>query len=211
MNIEAKIAKLDALIASTTHAGEKEAALLAKERLLKKLHKRGKYQRAYEKKKNSDKKKQRRRETSEESQQKSEQDSKRKQSKKKEEKIDDFFYQDENCIREESDTSNATFRQKQFISNLVYRSKIAIPSKNLKFFLSQIGFEQASRIINNLFKITGDPRNKPASEKQMYFLSTNSKFEISEETIGILTSLEANTIITAIKLIKKLEQGTKNE
>ena len=38
-NIEEKIAKLDALIASTNNSGETQSAILARERLLKKLNK----------------------------------------------------------------------------------------------------------------------------------------------------------------------------
>ena len=188
-NIEEKIAKLDALIASTTNQGEKESAILARERLLKKLKKHVKHTKTKKKKKAA------KASTS---------------NKEEKEEIDPFFFRADNSLRESKDTSKASFYQKRFLCNLVERAQLACPSTFLKKYVNSLGLEQANRNINNLIEIVGDPREKPATPRQVAFLKRNPRIEITEEMIEVLKSREASKIIGAIMELQKVESFVKS-
>nr|VFK43205.1 MAG: hypothetical protein BECKSD772F_GA0070984_11399 [Candidatus Kentron sp. SD]VFK48814.1 MAG: hypothetical protein BECKSD772E_GA0070983_11439 [Candidatus Kentron sp. SD]VFK80630.1 MAG: hypothetical protein BECKSD772D_GA0070982_11349 [Candidatus Kentron sp. SD] len=185
-SLEEKIAKLDALIASTTHKGEKDSAIFAREKLLKKLKKHAKHEKSTKQKRSSE------------------------EPKKREKKpVDDFFYRKENCLRKSWDRSKASFYQKRFICGLVERANLSCPPSFLQKFVNSLGLEQATRIINNLIEIAGDPRENPATKRQVAFLKKNLVLGLSEDLIGILKSRDASKIIGAIKIIKELEDSLK--
>ena len=191
-DLQSKIDKLDALIASTTHEGEKNAALLARERLLKKLRGKQKYQKAHHQKPPHKKKKHKHRKQAQEEQAQS-----------PEEEIDDFFL-DKNLKRKPADTQNATKRQKDYIEVLIVRAALMCPPDILDYFLNKLGFKQASKVIDELIERYGDPKKDPLTQRQKSFLKNHRRMEISEGFIEHLTVGEASTIIEAIKLIQKL-------
>lgn len=181
MGIEEKIAKLEALINSTKHAGERESAILARERLLKKLKGGARSKKAYRKKA--------RKET--------------KSSQREQERIDPFFFREDVCIRSASDKRDATQRQKDFICFLVKRGHLSCPEGKLENFLKQIGLKQACKIIQLLMEMFGEPKNDPLTDNQYFFLmSRRDVFGLSEGLIDRLTVLEASKIIEAIKVIQ---------
>ena len=191
-DLQSKIDKLDALIASTTHEGEKKAALLARERLLKKLRGKQKYQKAHHQKPPPKKKKHRHRKHPQEEQDKS-----------PEEEIDDFFL-DKRFRRKPADTQNATKRQKDYVEVLIVRAALMCPPHVLDYFLSKLGFKQASKVIDELIARFGDPKKDPLTKRQRGFLKNHRRMELTEGFIENLTVGEASTIIEAIKLIQKL-------
>ena len=196
--IRSKIAKLEALIASTTNEGEKLAAILARDRLLKKLRGHEKYQKTHHQRKSSHKKKKHKQRTyrnksSKKSSTKDESD----------ETIDPFFYEEAVCRRSKSDETNATDRQKDYIIALVNRAGLSCPKHILDYFLSRIGLRQASRILDILLERYGDPRNEPLTENQEYFLRHNRGFQLNDNLIYKLTISQASSIIEAIKIVQE--------
>jgi hypothetical protein len=192
--LEDKIAKLDALIESTVHEEERDSAILARDRLLKKLQKHNKHEK-------SKKKKRQNKSTVGASQDKAEEEVD-----ETTEPLDSFFCNEENCIRDQEDTKDVSFHQKRFILNLIKNAKLSCPHGFIHYFLEDVGFDQASRIIDNLIEITGDPRERPATDRQVGFLRNNLSFEISEQLLGIMKVTEASKIISAIKLVQTLQK-----
>ena len=186
MGIEEKIAKLEALINSTKHAGERESAILARERLLKKLKGGARSKKAYRKKSRKEKS------TNE-----------TKSSQRDQERIDPFFFREDVCIRSAIDKRDATDRQKDFICFLVKRGRLSCPEGKLENFLKQIGLKQACKIIQLLLEMFGEPKNDPLTDNQYFFLmSRRDVFGLSEGLIDRLTVLEASKVIEAIKVIQ---------
>lgn len=186
MGIKEKIAKLEALINSTKHVGERESAILARERLLKKLKGGARSKKAYRKKARKEKSAN---ETN--------------SSQREQERIDPFFFREDVCIRSAIDKRDATDRQKDFICFLVKRGHLSCPQRKLENFLKQIGLKQACKIIQLLLEMFGEPKNDPLTDNQYFFLmSRRDIFGLSEGLIDRLTVLEASKIIEAIKVIQ---------
>lgn len=187
MGIKEKIAKLEALINSTKHAGERESAILARERLLKKLKGGARSKKAYRKKSRKEKSAN---ETN--------------SSQREQERIDPFFFREDVCIRSANDKRDATDRQKDFICFLVKRGRLSCPEGKLENFLKQIGLKQACKIIQLLLEMFGEPKNDPLTDNQYFFLmSRRDVFGLSEGLIDHLTVLEASKVIEAIKVIQE--------
>jgi hypothetical protein len=197
-DIRRKIEKLEALIASTMHEGERQAGLLAKERLLKKLRGKEKYQKTYNKRKTTHHKKKRRRQREKESSQENAESTDY-------DDIDGFFFEAEVCRRHKSDTKDATQPQKNYILYLLSRAELSCPIHILDQFLSSLGIGQASRIIDILLERFGDPRDEPLTDNQFYFLKNHRGFQLSDDTIEKLTVSKASLIIEAIKVVEKLK------
>lgn len=197
--IRNKIAKLEALIASTTHEGEKQSAILARERLLKKLRGQEKYQKTYHQRKFSHKKKKHKQRTY--GHKKSQKTSTKEEN---DETIDPFFYEEKVCRRRSSDKTDATEPQKKYILYLVGRAGLSCPKHILDYFLSRIGMRQASRIIDILLQRYGDPRDDPLTENQIYFLRKNRGFQLDDDFIDNLTISQARKIIDVIKIVQEI-------
>ena len=187
--IRSKIAKLEALIASTTHEGEKKAAILARNRLLKKLRGHEKYQKTHHQQKFSYKKKKHKQRTyrNKKSKTKSTKDN-------SDETIDPFFYEEDVCWRSKSDEANATKRQKSYIIDLIDRAGLCCPKHILDNFLSRIALRQASRILSILLQRYGDPRGDPLTVNQENFLRNNRGFQLTDDLIDKLTTAQASEI-----------------
>jgi len=189
MGIKEKIAKLEALINSTKHAGERESAILARERLLKKLKGGARSKKSYRKKARKEK---------------AAKDNHSESSQREQERIDPFFFREDVCIRSASDKRDATERQKDFICFLVKRGRLSCPEGKLENFLKQIGLKQACKIIQLLLEMFGEPKNDPLTDNQYFFLmSRREVFGLSEGLIDHLTVLEASKVIEAIKVIQE--------
>ena len=197
--IRSKIAKLEALIANTTHEGERQAAILARDRLLKKLRGQEKYQKAYHQRKSTYKKKKHKQrnyghKTSQKNSTKEESD----------ETIDPFFYEEKVRRRRSSDKSDATEPQKKYIVYLVSRAGLSCPNHILDHFLNRVGLRQASRILDILLQRYGDPRDDPLTENQEYFLRKNRGFHLTDGFIDNLTISQARKIIDVIKIVQEI-------
>lgn len=178
MDIEDKITKIEAVIARTTHEGERESALLARSRLLKKRRGKPKSKKAYGKE--------------------------RTQKQKDQEAIDPFFLRGDVYFRSSKDERDATQKQKDFIRFLVDRADLACPNEKLDHFLDQMGLKQASYIIKLLLELFGEPKNDPLTDNQYYFLMKRKDFfGLSQELIDHLTTMEASIIIEAVEVIEE--------
>lgn len=180
MDIEDKITKLEALIAKTTHEGERESALLARDRLLKKRKRKSRYKKNGKRPPRPD------------------------SSPKDPDAIDPFFFREDVCFRSSIDEKNATQKQKDYIRFLVQRGSLSCPTDKLDRFLDQMGLKQASHTIDLLLEMFGEPKNDSLTDSQYYFLLNRKElFGLSEEVIAHLTVEEASVVIDAVKIIQE--------